>query len=48
MQSALDSVSGLANPQPFVALRANQDPVLALKAIPISSNALFNRRFWMR
>jgi hypothetical protein len=40
LQKALDSVSGLANAQPFADLPADQDPVQALTQTPASLDAL--------
>jgi hypothetical protein len=45
LQQALNGVSGLANPQPYADLTADQDPVLALTGIPASLDALFGPAF---
>jgi len=45
LQQALNSVSGLANPQPYADLTPSQDPVLALTGIPASLAALFGPAF---
>ena len=45
LQQALDSVSGLANPQPFADLSADKDPVLALTEVPSSLDALIPAAF---